>query len=87
MVPYDVIITGNFNFHVDNKSDNEARWSFNIVHSHRLAQRVTGSILLYTSFVSVVPKVNPSVIIWLYGSLLMWTSPIAYERFTESIVA
>jgi len=41
------------------------------------------------ALVSVVIKVNPSAIIWLYSSLLIWISPIAYKERSdrENIVA
>ena len=42
-VPYDVIITGDLNFHVDIKSDVETRRFCSILDSHRLIQHVNST--------------------------------------------
>ena len=43
IIPYDVIITGDLNFHVDIKSDVEARRFCSILNSHGLTQHVNSA--------------------------------------------
>jgi len=43
IIPYDVIITGDLNFHVEIKSNVEARTFFSILDSHGLTQHVNSA--------------------------------------------
>jgi len=43
IIPYDVIITGDLNIHVDVKSNGEARTFFSILDSHGLTQHINSA--------------------------------------------
>ena len=103
IILYDVIITGDLNFHVDITSYVAARMFWSILNSHGLTRHVNSTthkegptldlisqqkILLYLTIGSIVTKVHPSAITWLYSSLLIQISLIVYKErsYTENIV-
>jgi len=43
VIAYDIIITGDLNFHVDIKSDVQAHRFYSILNSHGLTQHVNGA--------------------------------------------